>query len=232
MTIACVETSGEAPGWIHRHSAELADNGRSIVVRGGEVWVGADRRMQENIDAWSLDVESGSWSRLTALDWQRWTMVRVDRKRNRLWDLRQELWHREHALLGLESYWRHDDEPDFEALAALYRLDPQAPAQEQGGDHNVYRKRPATSVVLTIAHLLASQRTRNRTLANGSSWPACVPEPASWSGDAPAAIGRPLWAAYLPVHTGGRATGPDPKRQSARRNCQPGSGRPTRAHEV
>lgn len=131
MTIEQVKTSGDAPGWIHRHSAELGPDGRTIVVRGGELWRGDNRSIEENIDAWSLDVETGCWMRLTTLDWQRWTMVRVDRKANRLWDVRQERWHRDHAWPGHQSYWRYPDEPDFEALDALYRLDPAAPAPEQ-----------------------------------------------------------------------------------------------------
>jgi hypothetical protein len=40
MIIAPVATTGEAPGWIHRHSTELADDGVTIVVRGGELWRG------------------------------------------------------------------------------------------------------------------------------------------------------------------------------------------------
>ena len=66
-------------------------------------------------------------------------MVRVDRKPNRLWDVRQALWHRHHAWAGLESYWKHDDAPNFEALAALYRLDDAPAVPEQGSEHNVYR---------------------------------------------------------------------------------------------
>lgn len=139
MTITRVETSGESPGWLQRHSAKLSDDGRAIVVRGGEAWVGDKRTVQENIDAWSLEIATGRWTRLTALEWQRWTMVRVDRKRNRVWDVRQELWHRDHGWPGLQSYWKHDDKPDFEALAALYRLDDTAPPPEQGSEHNVYR---------------------------------------------------------------------------------------------
>jgi len=136
---APVHTSGEPPGWLQRHSGELAEDGRSIIVRRGEVWLGDKRTAQENIDAWSLDIFNGCWTRLSALDWQRWTMVRVDRKPNRLWDVRQELWHRKHGWPGLQSYWRHDDEPDFEALATLYRLDDQARPAEQGSQHNAYR---------------------------------------------------------------------------------------------
>ncbi len=139
MTITLVETSGQSPGWLQRHSAELADGGRAIVVRGGQAWVGDQRTMRENIDAWSLDIASRHWTRLSALDWQRWTMLRIDRKPNRLWDIRQELWHREHGWEGLPSYWKHEDEPDFEALAALYRLDESTPLPEQGIEHDVYR---------------------------------------------------------------------------------------------
>ncbi|WP_280156364.1 hypothetical protein [Piscinibacter sp. XHJ-5] len=138
MSIEPVATSGEAPGWIHRHAAELADDGKTIVVRGGELWLGGERTMQENIDAWALDTTTGAWTRLSAQDWQRWTMVRKDRKRNRLWDTRQEHWNHDHASLGLESYWRHAEAPDFDALDALYRVDPTAPPPEQGSDHNIF----------------------------------------------------------------------------------------------
>lgn len=139
MAIAPVEASGNAPGWLHRHSAKPSDDGRSIIVQGGEVWLGDKRTLRENIDSWSLDIASGCWTRLTALDWQRWTMVRVDRKRNRLYEVRQELWHRDHGWPGLASYWNHDDKPDFEALAALYRVDETSPAPQEGSEHNVYR---------------------------------------------------------------------------------------------
>lgn len=138
VVITPVTTSGEAPGWIHGHTAELADDGETIVIRGGEVWLGEERSMQENIDTWLLNTASGSWSRLTALDWQRFTLRRKDRKPNRLWDTRQELWNRDHASLGLQSYWRHPEEPDFGALKALYRLDAMAPAPEEGDDYNVF----------------------------------------------------------------------------------------------
>jgi hypothetical protein len=139
MAITPVETSGEAPGWLHRHSAELTTDGHTIIVHGGEVWLDAQRTMQENIDTWSLDVSVGRWTRLSKRDWQRWTMVRIDRKPNRLWDIRQELWRRKHPSAGLESYWKYDDEPDFEALAALYRADDAVSPPEEGSEYNVYR---------------------------------------------------------------------------------------------
>jgi hypothetical protein len=139
LRITRVETHGEAPGWIHGHSATLEEDKRTIVLTGGQVWRGEALSLQENIDAWALDAITGRWERRSQLDWQRWTMLRIDRKRSRLWDVRQELWHREHASLGLTSYWRYDDEPDFEALSALYRLDDSPPPVKDDQAYNVFR---------------------------------------------------------------------------------------------
>lgn len=139
MRILRVDTCGSAPGWIREHTAALSDSGCEIVVRDGEVWRGDDRSMAENIDTWSLDLATARWTRQSALDWQRWTMLRVDRKPNRLWDLRQELWHREHAWSGLESYWKFSDEPDFAALAALYTPADGARSAKEGPEYNDYR---------------------------------------------------------------------------------------------
>lgn len=138
MRMARVATHGDAPGWIHGHSAELSRSGDSIIVKGGEVWRGQQRSMAENFDTWALHLADGRWTRQTALNWQTWTMLRLDRKRNRLWDTRQELWRRQHPSAGLESCWRFDDQPDFEALAALYSPDDGAPGATQGREHNVY----------------------------------------------------------------------------------------------
>ncbi len=65
-----VDTIGEAPGWIHRHSAILVNDGSAIVVRGGVIWRGDPLGMIENTESWSLDIRKGRWTRLTALDWQ------------------------------------------------------------------------------------------------------------------------------------------------------------------
>jgi hypothetical protein len=138
LSIDRVDTIGEAPGWIHKHSAALTDDASAIVVRGGVIWRGDALSMIENIDSWSLDLGTGRWTRLTALDWQQWTMLRVDRKPNRLWDVRQELWRRDHGWSGLASYWKFDDAPDFDALAALYRLDEDSPSPHQGSEYNVF----------------------------------------------------------------------------------------------
>ena len=138
MHIARMDTQGEAPGWIYRHSASLLDDGRSIVVRGGECFIGNERAARENIDTWSLDALTGQWQRLTRHDWQRWTIRRRDLRRIRLWDVRQAAWHRDHPHLGLKSYWRHDDEPDLDALARLYRLDEDSPEPTEDEGHDIY----------------------------------------------------------------------------------------------
>jgi hypothetical protein len=138
LSVDRVDTLGEAPGWIHEHTAILSDDASAIVVRGGAIWRGAELSMIENIDSWSLDLGTGRWTRLTALDWQRWTMLRVDRKANRLQDVRQELWHRDHAWPGHESYWNFDDTPDADALARLYRLDEDSPIPQEGSDYNTF----------------------------------------------------------------------------------------------
>jgi hypothetical protein len=138
MAIAPVATHGVAPGWIHGHAAALADDGRTILVSGGEIYRGSERSELENIDRWSLDVETGCWTRLSALDWQRWTMLRVDRKRNRIWDTRQELWRRDHGWPGQESHWRHDEAPDLEALEGLYRFKGTSPPTEDEREYNVF----------------------------------------------------------------------------------------------
>ncbi|WP_432719368.1 hypothetical protein R0381_000494 [Jeongeupia wiesaeckerbachi] len=138
MQIDPMETHGEPPGWIYKHTATLADDGLSIIVSGGKCWVGDDLIGSENIDSWSLDTLTGKWSRLTEHRWQRWVMRRVDCKRSRLWAARQALWHSEHAHLGLERDWTFDDEPDFAALKMLYRMEDDGEAPITELDFNCY----------------------------------------------------------------------------------------------
>lgn len=138
MRVSATETHFDPPGWIYRHSATLAEDGRSIIISGGERWISSDCATVENIDSWSLNTLTGEWRRLTERNWQRWTMRRVDLKVGRLWDVRQALWHRDHAQLGLESYWKFGDEPDFAALEMLYRLDGDTAPPTEGPDFNIF----------------------------------------------------------------------------------------------
>ena len=87
MAITPVETSGEEPGWLQRHSAELADDGRAIIVRGGELWLGDKRTLQENIDSWSLSpsepygrtrTKSSPWRRPMTVEKKSWNASLLD----------------------------------------------------------------------------------------------------------------------------------------------------------
>ena len=139
----CIErvaTDGQSPGWLHRHTAELSEDGHSVVITGGTCWVGTNRSMFENIDSWSLNISSGHWSRLTSLDWQQWSMHRIDRKFNRLWDLRRALWSHDNPHSGISHDWKFEDAPNFAELAKLYRIDDNAPPPtegDEGGEYNV-----------------------------------------------------------------------------------------------
>lgn len=118
-----LETDGRSPGWLHRHAAELSEDGHTIVVTGGSLWLGENCSMVENLDSWSLNVSSGHWTRLTSLDWQQWSMRRADRKFNRLWELRRALWAHENPHCGISDDWKFEDVPNFAELAKLYRMD-------------------------------------------------------------------------------------------------------------
>ncbi|MCB1744960.1 MAG: hypothetical protein KDK91_31630, partial [Gammaproteobacteria bacterium] len=121
MRVEAVTTTGEVPGWIYRHEARLCDDGYTIVVSGGERWLGDDRATLENIDNWALDTREAKWHRLTTLDWQQWVMRRVDKGPNRMWEVRNAKWNRQHAHLGLDDNWNYADEPDLASLEKLYR---------------------------------------------------------------------------------------------------------------
>lgn len=92
-SISPIETAGEPPGWIHGHSATLADGGGAIVVRGGAVHTGNGRNREfvENGDDWRLDLATWRWQRLTDRKWRQWQIGRADGGPNRLWQLRS-LW--------------------------------------------------------------------------------------------------------------------------------------------
>lgn len=133
-----VDTDGESPGWLHRHHAVLSDDGQSVVVSGGTLWLGAGRAMNENVDSWSLNIQSGHWTRLTKLDWQQWSMHRIDRKFNRLWHLRQAFWSHDNPHTGILHDWKFDEPPDFTALAELYRIDEYAATPVEGEGSGEY----------------------------------------------------------------------------------------------
>jgi hypothetical protein len=73
-----IETRGDGPGWIHKHSASLVAGEPEIMITGGEVVrdLGPRSPVVENIDDWVLDTHSWTWRRATT---RRWTQVRFFR---------------------------------------------------------------------------------------------------------------------------------------------------------
>jgi hypothetical protein len=79
--VAPVATSGNAPGWIWNHAAELATEG-SITVRGGEVVEdrGGKEHFRRNFEDYTLDLATDVWHRVTNRNWAQWRVRRADGK--------------------------------------------------------------------------------------------------------------------------------------------------------
>jgi hypothetical protein len=84
MQIQWLETTGDNPGWIFKHSATLQDGW--ILIRAGEIQ--NERGILENIDDWQLELNSLRWTRLTDRKWPRFEFVRQDGEMNCLWQIR------------------------------------------------------------------------------------------------------------------------------------------------
>lgn len=95
LSITPVATTGEAPGWIFRHAAELSADQRTITVRGGErvELVAGEQEIRENIDDWTLDLDRLAWTRLTARRWPLWELRRADGTPNELMTIGWMSWH-------------------------------------------------------------------------------------------------------------------------------------------
>lgn len=98
FSLSTPECSGTPPGWIHRHRASLADDGNAILITGGEIETSLNTSRRENIDQWSLSLETLHWERLTDLRWPRWTLRRADGQANRIFETRTNGFLREHGL--------------------------------------------------------------------------------------------------------------------------------------
>lgn len=59
MRISPMRKRGEAPGWLYRHPAALADHGQSLLVTAGMDAFGEGGGDIENVDAWSLNTKTG-----------------------------------------------------------------------------------------------------------------------------------------------------------------------------
>ncbi|HWQ93325.1 MAG TPA: hypothetical protein VN673_16750 [Clostridia bacterium] len=95
LSITPVKTCGQFPGWIHNHEAVLEEGGAAILIRHGKLDPGGqDSTLIENIDDWRLDLSDCRWERLTKRRWQRYEIVRKDRRPNHLWQIQQAIWSR------------------------------------------------------------------------------------------------------------------------------------------
>jgi hypothetical protein len=123
-----VATSGTSPGWIHRHSATLSEDGRSIILTKGKLDIGREHSLRENIDDWKLHLDEWRWERLTSRNWIRFDIRRRDKKYNHLWEIRQALWSLE--VNWPEQYQAHMDRlqeslgyrPDVNLVKDLYNF--------------------------------------------------------------------------------------------------------------
>jgi hypothetical protein len=70
-----IKTSGEMPGWISEHDANLDADG-IITVSGGHVFQpsGGKQRFRRNFEDYALDINSGVWRRLTDRNWRQFSI--------------------------------------------------------------------------------------------------------------------------------------------------------------
>jgi hypothetical protein len=76
-----VRTTGDQPGRVHKHEAEVGADG-VITVRAGEVLVEQDgeSRHRRNVEEFALDTQSWVWRRLTDRNWPQFAVRQADRK--------------------------------------------------------------------------------------------------------------------------------------------------------
>jgi len=122
-------TTGNGPGWIHEHTAELSSDCQKIIISGGLIQREDRNYFWENIDEWELDLSTWSWNRLTDKQWQRWAFVKKDKTPSHLYRIR--------AAINIRDYCGKDQfanelqkitselgrEPNLDLLPQLYRVD-------------------------------------------------------------------------------------------------------------
>ena len=135
LSSSLIETGGDAPGWIHDHTARLAGDG-GVVVSGGKIQTGTGTRLEfrENGDDWRLDPATWTWERLTNRHWRSWQVSRADHKPMHLWRVRSLAqfrgirWAGEHrdsmeAMIKeqtLQVRMAYGAEPDLDLFATLF----------------------------------------------------------------------------------------------------------------
>jgi hypothetical protein len=144
MAIEQIATTGDSPGWIHKHEAQLESG--SIVVRGGIVDHAGRPAFDENIDDWALDLATRTWTRRTTRDWQRWAVRRADGERILMWELRQMKWRADNPRYAGTDHFSDDVReklgsiPDLSLLDGIYRCEGATVLpNRESDDYNVFR---------------------------------------------------------------------------------------------
>ena len=166
FAIASIRTSGASPGWIHGHTAQLSDAGRSILIRYGKLDRGEDGSLVENIDDWILHLSDWRWERLTERRWLRWDVLRGDGQRYHLWEIQQAVWSRS---VGWRKELREQMEqlevelearPDLDLVESLFRPPVPHEAMSQVGDeYNVSRIKIGEVVIRYVVEIHSIQLT-------------------------------------------------------------------------
>jgi len=166
FSVAPVQTSGTSPGWIHKHIAELADDGKSILIRRGELARSGSATFVENIDDWRLHLANWRWERLTERRWPRWDIARSDGKRNHLWYIQQAVWDR--SVRWEEDLRKKMDEleetlgarPDLDLAESLFHPPvPHEEIPEVEDEYDVTRIRIDGVVIRYVADMFSIQVT-------------------------------------------------------------------------
>ena len=172
LAMSRVETSGTNPGWIHRHTATLADDDGGIIISGGKVDLCDNNAFVENIDEWRLDLDSLTWERLSNRAWPRFEVHRKDRKPNLLWHLRQLHWMQEVGWddaekFGAEVQKQLSEPPRLEQIETLYVPD-LADEIIADDEYNVFRARVGDVVVRYVEDSYVVQVTVEGPLPAGT----------------------------------------------------------------
>ena len=137
-----IATTGEPPGWIHKHTATLT--GTLLIISGGIIET--DDSLEENIDEWALDLATSRWERRTHKDWQRFKLLPPEGRRSHMFEIRQMLWGIEHPdFKGSVDYRANlieatGREPDLGVLRELYLVDADTRLIEREDDeYNAFR---------------------------------------------------------------------------------------------
>jgi hypothetical protein len=139
-----LETTGESPPWLYKHSAELVENGDAILVRGGFIDDPRWPSIVENIDDWRFDIRTRRWERLTRRAWPRFVFIRADGAGNHLYWMRDLLRANARGRAPTDRHAKHLDDlgapPRLDLLETLYAPDvPHSKIPIGEDEHRVHR---------------------------------------------------------------------------------------------